>query len=71
MSEWIKLIDALPEYSVDVLVCDKTSVEPMAYKLNIDSFGRKYLVDTLELRPLLFSSFTHWMPLPSAPEVKP
>ena len=72
MSEWIKCSERLPEESERYLVCDLPykimSVVPYSAKWKrfncYDTFDEEYVNGQGEY------AVTHWMPLPSAPEVE-
>ena len=66
MSEWIKCSERLPEKSCEVIAMTKAHGVVCAY---FDSWTKTYKNKSVSVyAPKKQAFFTHWMPLPPAPE---
>ena len=66
MSEWISVKDRLPAKGIDILIVDNNTVKFGLYDTGTN--GDKFYTTNFE-QFLLTDNVTHWMPLPSAPEM--
>lgn len=66
MNEWISLHDELPEENIVIIVCDNISgfVSFAKFFEETNEFELMY-IDKIEGD----SNITHWMPLPSPPDI--
>lgn len=74
MSNWISVKDKLPDPFKNVILLVNGRESIVGFKTEYDSYYEPVLIDfdteRLELNPIGPGRVTHWMPLPSPPEIK-